>query len=152
MSGCITEKYNGFHIVRLEFAKKLTQEFVPIDIMYKPVRKCTKIINCYFSRKLNLAFRSTFTKNSKIKHGTVFQRSYCSNWYGRKDKFDRHLNCCIGRPGYVYNFNTKSLVTFKENLEFKGDIPLTAYSDFETTAPKYKNVCRLLRNNFCILS
>ena len=50
-------------------------------------------------------------------------------------KFDHYLNCCVGKPGYVYNFNTQSLVNFEENLKFKGDIPLTAYIDFETTAP-----------------
>ena len=98
MSGYITEKYNGFHIVRLEFAKKLTQKFVPIDIIYKPVRKCTEIINCYLSSKFNLAFKSTFSENSKIRHGTAFQCYYCSNWFGRKDKFDRHLNFCVGKP------------------------------------------------------
>ena len=42
---------------------------------------------------------------------------------------------CTGRPGYVYNFNTQSLLTFEENLKFKCDIPMTAYIDFETTAP-----------------
>ena len=39
------------------------------------------------------------------------------------------------KPGYVYNFNTQSLVTFAENLKFKGDTPLTACIDFETTVP-----------------
>ena len=135
MSDCITEKYNGFHIVRLEFVKRLTQKFVPIDIIYKPVRKCTEIINCYFSSKLNLSFRSNFSENSEIRHGTAFQCYYCANWYGRKDKFDWHLNCCVEKPGYVYSFNTQSLVTFEENLKFKGDIPLTAYIDLETTVP-----------------
>ena len=67
LSGCITEKYNGFHIVRLEFAKKPTQKFVPIDIIYKPVRKCTEIINYYFSSKLNLVFRSTFSEKFQDK-------------------------------------------------------------------------------------
>ena len=160
MSGCITEKYKSFHTVRLELEKKLTQKFVPINIIYKPVRKCTEIIKSYFSSKLNLAFRSTFSENSKIRHGTAFQCYYCSNWYGRKDKFDRHLNYRFGKPGYVYNFNTQSLVTFEENVKFKGDIPLTAYIDFETTAPTDEcldpesktKVCCLLRNNFCISS
>ena len=105
MSGCITEKHNRFHIVRLEFAKTLPQKFLPINIIYKPVSKYTKIINCYFSSKLNLAFRSTFNENSKIRHNTAFQCHYCLNWYGRKDKFDQHLNCCVGKPGCVYNFN-----------------------------------------------
>ena len=27
------------------------------------------------------------------------------------------------------------MVTFEENLKFKGNIPITAYIDFETTAP-----------------
>ena len=80
LSSCITEKYNGFHIVRLEFAKKLTQKFVPINIIYKPIRKCKEIISCYFSSKLNLAFRSIFSENSKTRHGTTFQCYYCSNW------------------------------------------------------------------------
>ena len=114
---------NSFHIVWLEFAKKLTQKFVPIDIIYKTVRKCPKIINCYFSSKLNLAFSSTFSENFKIRHGTAFQYYYCSNWYDRKDKFNRHLNCCVRKPGYVYNFNIQTLVIFEENLKFKGDIP-----------------------------
>ena len=149
---------NSFHIVWLEFAKKLTQKFVPIDIIYKTVRKCPKIINCYFSSKLNLAFSSTFSENFKIRHGTAFQYYYCSNWYDRKDKFNRHLNCCVRKPGYVYNFNIQTLVIFEENLKFKGDIPLSVYIDFETTAStderldpeSKKNVCCLLCNNFCI--
>ena len=133
LSSCITERYNGFHIVRIEFVKKLIQKFVPIDIVYKPVRKCTEIINCYFSNKLNLTFRSTFSENTKIRHGTDFQCYFCSNYYGRKDKFNRHLDCCTGRPGYDYNFNTQSLVTFEENLKYKEDVALTAYIYFKIT-------------------
>ena len=124
------------------------------------IRQCIEIVNCYFSSKLNLTFTSIFSENSKIRHGTAFQCFYCSSWYGRKDKFDRHLNCCVGKPGYVYDFNTQSLVTFEENLKFKVDIPVTAYINFEITAPTNecldpewkKNVCYLLRNNFCISS
>ena len=85
--------------------------------------------------KINLAYRSTFTENKKIRHGTAFQCYFCSNYYGRKDKFDRHIENCTGKPGYVYNFHIQSLLTFEENLKFKRDIPLTAYIDFETTAP-----------------
>ena len=124
-----------FTLFNWNLQKKLTQKFIPINIIYKPVRKCSEIINCYFSSKLNLVFRSTFSGNSKIRHSTAFQCYYCSNWYSRKDKFDLHLNCCVGKPGYVYSFNTQSLVTFEENLKFNSDIPLTAFIGFETTAP-----------------
>ena len=38
-------------------------------------------------------------------------------------------------PGYLYSFNTQSLLTFEESLKCRGDIPLVAYISFETTAP-----------------
>ena len=49
--------------------------------------------------------------------------------------WERHLQNCTWRPGFVYNFNTRSLLTFEDNLKYKCDVPLTVYIDFETTAP-----------------
>ena len=49
--------------------------------------------------------------------------------------WERHLQNCTDRPGFVYNFNRRTLLTFEENLRYKCDIPMTAYIDFETTAP-----------------
>ena len=135
ISSCIREKFNGFNIVRDEFEKKIRQKMSPIAIIYKPVKKETENIDCYFSKKINYAFRTSFSENDKIRHGTAFQCHYCSTYYGRKDKLDRHIENCTGQPGFIYNFNTQSLVTFEENLKFKRDIPFTAYIDFETTAP-----------------
>ena len=37
-------------------------------------------------------------------------------------------------PAIVYNFNNQN-VTFEDNLGYKGDLPVVAYIDFETTAP-----------------
>ena len=135
LSSCIFEKFNGFKIVRLEFDRKLRQKMSPIDIIYKPVKAKTENIECFFSKRINMACRTTFNENEKIRHETAFQCYFCSNYYERKDKFDRHFKNCTGRPGYVYNFNTQNLFTFEENLKFKHGIPLTAYIDFETTAP-----------------
>ena len=42
---------------------------------------------------------------------------------------------CSGKAGFVYNVDTQNLITFEENLKLKRDMPLTAYIDFETTAP-----------------
>ena len=47
--------------------------------------------------------------------------------------WERHLQSCTGCPGFVFNFNTRSLLTVEENLKYKSDIPITAYIDFETT-------------------
>ena len=135
LSGCIIEKFNGFNIVRIEFDRKLRQKMSPIDIIYKPVKREDEIIECFFSSQINLAYRTTFSENQKIKHSTAFQCYFCSNYYSRKDKFDRHVENCTGKPGYVYNFNIQNLLTFEENLKFKRDVPLTIYIDFETTTP-----------------
>ena len=126
---------NGFNIVRVKFNKKLRQHFCPINIIYKPVKKVDDITNCFFIEKLNISFRASFNEGSKIKHCSALQRYFCSNYYARKDKFDRHFENCTGQPGYVYNFNTQNVLRFEENLKYKEDIPLVAYIDFETTAP-----------------
>lgn len=55
LSACIHEKFNGFNIVRIEFDQKIRQNFSPIDILYKPVKKEDQIIDCFFSDKMSLA-------------------------------------------------------------------------------------------------
>ena len=40
-----------------------------------------------------------------------------------------------GAPHIVYSFNNQNLVTFEDNLGYKGDLPAVAYINFETTAP-----------------
>ena len=135
LSSCIFEKFNGFNIVRLEFNRKLRQKMSLIDIIYKRVKNETENIKCFFSKRINMAYRLTFNENKKIRHRTAFQCYFYSNYYGRKKKFDRDIENCTDQPGYVYNFNTQNLLTFEENLKFKHDIPLTAYIDFETAAP-----------------
>ena len=50
-------------------------------------------------------------------------------------KFDSHIKHCTGQPGIICNFKVKNLVTFVDYIKYKGDIPLTAYIDFETNSP-----------------
>ena len=82
-----------------------------------------------------MVFHSSFSKGTKIKQSTAWQCYFCSNNYGREDKYDRHVENSTGRPGYIYNFNMQSLLAFEENLNYKGNILLVAYIDFETKAP-----------------
>ena len=134
LSSCITERFNGFNIVKLELDRELRREMSPIDILYKPVRKQVNF-DCFFTTEINLAYRTSFSEGERIRHGTAFQCFYCSNYCGRKNVWEKHLQHCTGHPGFAYNFNTRSLLTFEENLKYKTDIPMTAYIDFETTAP-----------------
>ena len=116
---CITEKSNGVNIVRVKFSKKIETNILPNRYNLQTCEKCD-IINCYFS----------FNEGSKIKHCSAWQCYYCSNYYAKKDKFDRYFENCTSHPGYVYDFNTQSLLMFKGNLKYKGDIQLVAYIDF----------------------
>ena len=51
LSTCITERFNGFNIVRIEFDHKIRRNFLPIDIIYKPVKKEEEIIDCFLAIK-----------------------------------------------------------------------------------------------------
>ena len=133
LSSCVIEKFNGFNIIRVEFSETIRQTYRPIDIIYNPMRKPDEIINYYFSERLNLSFRASYSGGTKIKHCTGWQCYFCSNYYARKEKCDCHFENCTGQPGYVCNFNTRNLVTFEENLKYKGD-PLVTYIDFEVAA------------------
>ena len=73
--------------------------------------------NSKLLEKLNVAFRVSYSEGKRIKHSTVSQCYFCANYYIWKDKFDRHIENCTGLPGYVYNFNTQSLLMFDENLK-----------------------------------
>ena len=44
------------------------------------------------------------------------------------------MEICEGIPSIVYNFNYQNLVTFEENLKYKGDLPMVVYFDYKTTA------------------
>ena len=138
LSACVVERFNGFTIVRLEFDNEIRREFKPIDIIYKPVIKQNAILNCFFTDKLHLAYKAVYsekTKWEKLKSSCAFQCYFCSKFWKRKGKLDMHMKNCVGKPGFVYNFQTRNLLTFEENIKFKRDVPLTAYIDFETTAP-----------------
>ena len=155
VSSCVKEKFNGFLIVRVDFDNEIQKNFSPIDIVYEPVKNQNEIINCYFTDKIHLAFRSTFSESGKIKHTSAFRCYYCTKFFSRKDRFEKHLISCSGKPGYVYNFDTQNILTFEENLKLKHDIPLTAYIDFETTAPTDKMLdpesCKMKAVSYAII-
>ena len=122
-------------MISIEHDKKLRKKFKPIDIIYKPVKKPNAEIKCYFSQDISRACRNTCSKGEKMSHGFAYQCYYCGKFFARSDKQKRHMEHCSGFPGIVYNFNNQNLVTFEDNLGYKGNFPVIAYIDFETAAP-----------------
>ena len=122
-------------MISIEHDKKLRKKFKPIDIIYKPVKKPNAEIKCYFSQDISRACRNTCGKGEKVSHGFAYQCYYRGKFFARLDKQKRHMEHCSGVLGIVYNFNNQNLVTFEDNLGYKGNLPVVAYTDFETTAP-----------------
>ena len=137
VSACIIERFNGFTIVRLQFDNQIRKDFSPIDIIYKPVKKRHAILNCFFTDKLHLAYKALYNETvewDKLRSAYAFQCYFCGKFWTRQKRLDMHMRNCTGKPGFVYNFQTRNLLTYEENVKLKRDVPLTAYIDFETTA------------------
>ena len=94
-----------------------------------------KPINCYFSNQLNLTFRGNYSQGGKIYNCFAWQCYHYLNYFGRNDLFNGHFKGCSDQPEIVYDLNTQNLVSFEGNINYKSNIPLTTYIDFETTAP-----------------
>ena len=45
----------------------------------------------FFSNQMQLAYKSTFSDGTKIRHSIAWECYYCCNYYGTKEKFDRNI-------------------------------------------------------------
>ena len=90
---------------------------------------------CYFTKYISKAYHNLHSVGNKTKHGHAYECYYCRKFFTREDRQKKHIKNCSGIPGVIYNFNTKSLISFQDNLNSKGDIPFVMYFDFETAAP-----------------
>ena len=158
LSSCIIEKYNGYQTISTEFEKKQRKNFKPIDIIYKPTKNPEKSPVCYFTPDISKAYQNLYSSGDKIK-SQYCPYCYCNKFVAREERQKRHTENCSGVPGVIYNFNTKSLISFQDNFNSKGNLPFVLYFDFETTAPadnifdpEQKNVCCILCFNCCFPS
>ena len=90
LSSCINKKYNGFHVILIEYSKKLRKKFKPIDIIYKPVKSPEKKIQCFYSQDISKSYRNSWGDSEKLSHGFVFECYYCGKFFARADKQKRH--------------------------------------------------------------
>ena len=116
-------------------AKGQRKELQPVDMIYKPARLQNEIMECFFSKNIRAACRGTHNKKDKLEHVMPYECYYCSNFFALKRDFDNHIKICNGKPSVVYDFHIQNVVTFEDNIKYKGGIPLCAYADFETSAP-----------------
>ena len=126
LSSCIKEKFNGFTFADLKLSRKRKTDLLPITILYMPVKKQDEVIKCYFIKDLRHAYRSIYQKIQKNFIGnTLYECYYCNEFWVVKSKYEKHLRNCGKKPGVIYNFNLKNIVTFEENLKYLGDLPFS---------------------------
>ena len=136
LSSCIKEKFNGFGRAELKLSTKEKTDLIPINILYKPVKKLGEFVKCYFVKDLKYAYRSVYEKSQKdFGANTLYECYYCNDFWVVKSKYERHLKVCGKKPGVIYDFTLKNIVTFEDNFKYYGDLPFAVYADFETTAP-----------------
>ena len=136
LSSYINEKYNGYQTISIEYARKERKNFKPIDTIYKSTKNPEKSPLCYSTPDFSKAYHNLYSTGDKIKQQyRGYQCYYCNKFFTREERQKRHTESCSGVPGAIYNFNTKTLISFKDNFNSKGNFPFVLYYDFETTAP-----------------
>ena len=149
---CITEKYNSYQTISIEFGRKERKNFKPIDIIYKSTKNPEKSPLCYFTPDISKAYHNLYSSGDKTKHQyCACQCYYCNKFFTREERQKRHTENCLGVPGVIYNFNTKTLISFQDNFNSKGNLPFVMYFDFETTGPTDNNFDPEQKKCFCIL-
>ena len=78
ISSCITERYNGFQTLSIEFARKEKKTFKPIDIIYKPAKNPEITPLCYFTQDISKAYINFYNVKDKMRraHG-CYECYYC---------------------------------------------------------------------------
>ena len=66
---------------------------------------------------------------------TLYEFYYCNDFWVTKSRYEKHLRVCGKKTGVIYDFSLKNVVTFPDNLKYRGDLPFCVYANFETTAP-----------------
>ena len=136
LSSCIKEKFNGFTFADICLQAKQKSDLIPLNILYKPVKKEHDVIECFFTDDLKNAYRALYLKGTGQRSAkTLYECFYCNEFWVTKSRCKANLRVCRKKPGVVYNFDLKNIVTFEENLKYKGDVPFSVYADFETSVP-----------------
>ena len=58
LSACAIEKFNGYKLLRNHLQYREKRDFVPIDVIYKPVLDKKEQILCFFAPSIHFAYHT----------------------------------------------------------------------------------------------
>ena len=106
-------------------------------MIYKLVNNSSKLINCFFTDNLHLAYR---VYCSRVKNGdeiieklSARQCCYCDKYIANYNTVKKHIKSYSDVTGIVYIFENNKIFSFQNNFKYIGDLPFVVYFDFETT-------------------
>ena len=79
LSSCLMEKYNGFQVISIEYARKQRKKFNPINIIYKPTKHIKIEPLCYFSDDISKASTNLYSKPNQMKRANKSYQCYYFN-------------------------------------------------------------------------
>ena len=65
LSSCVIEGYDGYEVVKIEQSDSTRKDFRLLDIVYEPVDDLNKIIECYFTEKIHIAYHLKYSREKK---------------------------------------------------------------------------------------
>ena len=138
LSACITEKFNGYKLLRNHLQFKERKNFIPIDVVYEPTLNDKKTIECFYGPEISLGYYVTRDKlrngKKETEHNKARQSHYYNNFFVKSaEKMEKHLSCCAGNAGFTYSFDNGKIVDYQDHCKNLGDLPFSVYYDFETT-------------------
>ena len=90
--------------------------------------------NYYFSISPKFAFGAHYEeKGKKVLKKKHFNVIPVTCFFRYKTKFNKHVQHCNGRPGFVYCFQNESLKTYENYLKHKKNFLFTVTGDLEIT-------------------
>ena len=134
LPSCLSKNNNGFHLVSVEYSKRLSKKFKPIDI-YKPVKSpekkfCAIILKTYENHIEIHGVMAVKKYHTDLLLNVITVEDFLQGLIKKKD-----IENCSSVPSVIYSFNNKNLIKFEDNFKYKGDVSMATYFDFQTTAP-----------------
>ena len=89
LASCLSQKYNGFQVVKNAFSKLQRRDFQPIDIIYIPTKNIQILPVCYYTVDISNAYTALYSEGEKIRGAlTLYECYYCNKFFRQKTKLN----------------------------------------------------------------
>ena len=68
LSACITEKFNGYKLLRNHLQFKERKNFIPIDVVHEPTLNDKETIECFYGPEISLGY---YVTRDKLRNGQI---------------------------------------------------------------------------------